>query len=189
MGSPRHARPGDRLRTPLERAHRDRGPAVCSLAGCGLQQVLRLAHGLRQGERTQPLGSSRLLAGRAGEAVDYRFPRPLPAGRLSVRKANHGPIGRDRIDGWWKQSPRLDSRHRALVGTSRKESSKDEASFYELRFVPRAGSAHRSRRQWSAMNSLRSPLTPLPARKKYSCPLTGPTPLQMKIPAKVIKEV
>jgi hypothetical protein len=83
MGSPRYPRPGDRLRAPLERAHRDRGPEDCSLAGRGLQQVLRLAGPLRQGERTQRLGSPRFLAGRAGEAGDCGVPRPLPSGRLS----------------------------------------------------------------------------------------------------------
>src|SRR6266446_9536882 len=83
MGTPRCARPSDRLRAPLERAHGDRGPEVHSLAGRGLQQVLRLANALRPGERTQRPGPARLLVGRAGEASDHRFPRPLPAGRLS----------------------------------------------------------------------------------------------------------
>jgi hypothetical protein len=84
MGTPRYARPGDRLRAPLERRDRDRGPDVRSLAGLGLQQVLRLAAALRQSERTQRLDSSRLLVGRLGEAGHYRVPRPLPAGRLST---------------------------------------------------------------------------------------------------------
>src|SRR6266446_4488857 len=83
MGTPRCARPSDRLRAPLERAHGDRGPEVHSLAGRGLQQVLRLANALRPGERTQRPGPARLLVGRAGEASDHRVPRPLPAGRLS----------------------------------------------------------------------------------------------------------
>src|SRR5438094_779875 len=84
MGAPRYARPGDRLRTPLERADRDRGADVHSLAGPGLQQVLRLASALRPGERTQRLDPARLLAGREGEASHPRLPRPLPAGRLSA---------------------------------------------------------------------------------------------------------
>src|SRR5207249_7689823 len=84
MGTARRARPGDRLRAPLERADRDRHPEVRALAGRGLQQVLRLASPLRPGERTQPLDPARLLAGGAGEACDCRFPRPLPAGRLSA---------------------------------------------------------------------------------------------------------
>src|SRR6266700_3523337 len=84
MGSPRQARPSDRFRAPLERAHGDCGPEVYPLAGCGLQQVLRLGSPLRQGERTQPLGSPRFLAGGLGETGDYRVPRPLPAGRLSA---------------------------------------------------------------------------------------------------------
>src|SRR5438034_3157877 len=84
MGAPRYARPGDRLRTPLERADRDRGADVHSLAGPGLQQVLRLASALRPGERTQRLDPSRLLVGRGGEASDPRLPRPLSAGRLSA---------------------------------------------------------------------------------------------------------
>jgi hypothetical protein len=69
---------------PLERAHRDRGSEAGSLAGCSLQQVLRLASPLRQSQRTQSLDPSRLLAGRAGEAGDHRFPRALPPGRLSA---------------------------------------------------------------------------------------------------------
>src|SRR6266699_1347908 len=84
MGSPRHARSSDRLRARLERAHGDRGPEVHSLAGRGLQQVLRLASPLRQGERTQRLDPSRLLVGGVGEAGHRRVPRPLPAGRLSA---------------------------------------------------------------------------------------------------------
>src|SRR5436309_16109950 len=84
MGTARCARPGDRLRAPLERAHGDRGPEVHSLAGRGLQQVLRLARPLRPGERTQRLDLSRLLVGRGGEASDPRLPRPLSAGRLSA---------------------------------------------------------------------------------------------------------
>jgi len=46
-----------------------------------------------------------------------------------------------------------------MVGTSPKNPSKDEASFYELRFVPARWLACRARRQGSSMNSLRSPLT------------------------------
>src|SRR5206468_9604381 len=78
MGTARRARPGDRLRAPLERADRDRHPEVRALAGRGLQQVLRLASPLRPGERTQPLDPARLLAGGAGEACDCRFPRRFP---------------------------------------------------------------------------------------------------------------
>src|SRR6266702_7997784 len=56
MGSPRQARPSDRFRAPLERAHGDCGPEVYPLAGRGLQQVLRLASPLRQGDFQQPAG-------------------------------------------------------------------------------------------------------------------------------------
>src|SRR5438094_9729648 len=80
MGSPRQARPSDRFRAPLERAHGDCGPEVYPLAGRGLQQVLRLASPLRQGERTQRLDPSRLLVGGVGEAGHRRVPRPLPSG-------------------------------------------------------------------------------------------------------------
>jgi len=51
-----------------------------------------------------------------------------------------------------------------MVGTSPKNPSKDEASFYELRFVVAQWWARHSRPQGSSMNSLRSPLTPLAAR-------------------------
>src|SRR3989454_1072852 len=84
MGTARCARPSDRLRAPLERADRDRHAEVRALAGRGLQQVLRLASPLRPGERTQRPGPARLLVGELGEACDCRFPRPLPAGRLSA---------------------------------------------------------------------------------------------------------
>ena len=33
MGAPRHTRPSDRFRAPLERAGRDRHPEVCTLVG------------------------------------------------------------------------------------------------------------------------------------------------------------
>jgi len=64
-----------------------------------------------------------------------------------------------------------------VVGTSPKNPSKDEASFYELRFALAPSWARRSRRQGSSMNSLRSPLTPLPARGSVAkIRLTTPTP-------------
>jgi len=43
MGAARQAPPGDRLRSPLERADGDRLPEVHPLAGSGIEQVLRLA--------------------------------------------------------------------------------------------------------------------------------------------------
>jgi len=67
-----------------------------------------------------------------------------------------------------------------MVRTSPKNPSKDEASFYELRFALAQWWACQERRQGSSMNSLRSPLTPLPARGSGSVPkirLTKPTPL------------
>jgi len=67
-----------------------------------------------------------------------------------------------------------------MVGTSPKNPSKDEASFYELRFVLAQWWARRPRRQGSSMNSLRSPLTPLSARGTSSVAkirLATPTPL------------
>jgi hypothetical protein len=84
MGTPRHARPSDRFRAPLEGADRDHHPEVCSLAGRGFQQVLRLASPLRPGERAQRLGSPRLLVGGVGETGDSRLLRPLSPGRLSM---------------------------------------------------------------------------------------------------------
>jgi len=45
--------------------------------------------------------------------------------------------------------PPQDSRRQALVGTGPKNPSRDEASFYELRFVAARGWACRARRQGS----------------------------------------
>src|SRR5215470_4930482 len=76
--------------------------------------------------------------------------------------------------------PPQDSERRALVGTSSKNPPKDEAWLHELRFVPVQWWACRSRRQGSSMNSLRSPLTPRPARGGRGVrktDLTTPTPL------------
>ena len=44
------------------------------------------------------------------------------------------PLG-DRIDGWWDR-PTAGFRRRALVGTSREDSAKDEAQVRALGFVP-----------------------------------------------------
>ena len=40
---------------------------------------------------------------------------------------NHGPAPRDRIDEWWNRRSTAGFRRRALVGTSPRESPKDEA--------------------------------------------------------------
>src|SRR5215471_1838376 len=66
--------------------------------------------------------------------------------------------------------PPQDSERRALVGTSSKNPPKDEASLYELCFVPVQGWACRSTRQGSSMNvpaqNAGPPLTPRPARRR-----------------------
>src|SRR5262249_55981408 len=68
-----------------------------------------------------------------------------------------------RIDGWWDRPPQ-DSERRALAGTSSKNPSQHEASFYELRFVPARLLASRSRRQGSSMNdpAYKAPDRPCP---------------------------
>src|SRR6185369_4815924 len=73
LGSARHAGPERGFRPALVREDGDQRRAVHWVARHHQQQVLRLAGTLRQGERAQRLGSSRLLAGGLGEAGHHRL--------------------------------------------------------------------------------------------------------------------
>ena len=94
---------------------------------------------------------------------------------------NHGPAG-DRIDEWWNRKiPLQDSTRRALVGKSRKESSKVEAlkKASELRphlsvSVPGAASRVFDKRPDKRR---RGALDSAPGTQPEKCCLTKPTPL------------
>ena len=62
--------------------------------GVSGQQVLRLARALRQGQRTQRLGSPRFLAGGVGEEGHRRFPSEESAGRLPAADVHDAGSGR-----------------------------------------------------------------------------------------------
>ncbi len=83
LGSPRHARRDRRLRPPLDRPRRDCPPKrLLAWLGLGHEQVPRLERALRQGQRAQRPGASRLLARGLGESGHPRLPRPPSAGGL-----------------------------------------------------------------------------------------------------------
>jgi hypothetical protein len=87
------------------------------------------------------------------------------------------PLG-DRIDGWWDR-PTAGFRRRALVGTSRKDSTKDEVKASTLGYVQALRKAGGEPHQGSAMSAWGAP-RPAPSPQGWKCLLTKPTPLLLK---------
>jgi len=87
VDSPRHPRPGRRLRHRVDRLHRPVPARLRRLARHPRQQVLGLEEALRQGQRTQRRDPSRSLAAARGDRGHRGFrpgtpPRRLPAADL-----------------------------------------------------------------------------------------------------------
>ena len=108
------------------------------------------------------------MAGGGRRSIEKLIERPAsPCNRKGSSEKESWSEVEDRIHGWWSKTiHRGIQRSRALVDATQKIPAKDEAPFYELRFVRRTIVRSRPRCQGSAMNApLRgAPLTPLPAR-------------------------